>query len=357
MTKKSFVLCFLFLLSNSYCSECTDKTSFTSEEDGYEFCRYLKTSSNEKVCRYDTTKNVCVEKSCSDFDADDCGKMGLINDEEGSNYKSCSPKADNSGCELIYCEDLTSNCDKFIANPIDQCVMNSEKTHCELQKCEDLTSDCQKFVPKDYRYKCALNDEKAQCEIKEKDCEEADPDKCHDFSNSDQRCILDSSSNRCRLIQCDTLSSSECTKFRPYSESQICAPIGDKCEIKTSCSELSEEVCETIKFANPGDKCIYSAENGRCEYSSCYQLESNCGQFVPLDTLYKCTYDKEIGGCELEYKDCEELSKDQCDLFNTEDNLEDTGGKRCIEDNGKCVLASKKLDISLLLFSLLLFLF
>ena len=99
MTKKSFVLCFLFLLSVSYCSECTDKTSFTSGEDGYD-CYDLQTSSNEKVCRYDSTKNVCVEKSCSDFDADDCGKMGPIYDEDHINYKSCSPKADNSGCQI-----------------------------------------------------------------------------------------------------------------------------------------------------------------------------------------------------------------------------------------------------------------
>ena len=235
--------------------------------------------------------------------------------------------------------------------------MNSDKNNCELQRCEDLTSECEKFVLEDNRYKCVLNEGKTKCELKEKKCEEFDPDKCDNFNDDyDQRCILDTSSNKCRLIKCDTLSSSECTKFPAYDESQICAPIEDKCQIIDSCSKLSEDVCETIKFNDPGEKCIYSDKNG-CEYSSCWDLKSNCEQFVPLDTLYKCTSDKKYEGCVLEIKDCEELSKDQCDLFNTEEILEDYGGKRCIEDNGKCVLASKKLDISLLLFSLFLFLF
>ena len=32
-------------------------------------------------------------------------------------------------------------------------------------------------------------------------------------------------------------------------------------------------------------------EEKKCSFMDCYKLESNCGQFVPLDPLYKCTYD------------------------------------------------------------------
>lgn len=357
MIKKSLALCFLLLLSDTFCSECTEKTSLTDEEKEYDICYSLKTSSNEKVCMYDESKNRCVEKTCSDFPVDDCSYMRNVYDQEGPNYKKCIPKTDKSGCELVYCENLKSNCDRFsVSYPGEQCVLNSEKAHCELKRCSDLTSNCEQFIPQDIRYKCILNGEKTQCEIRDKECEEFDTDKCDEYSgNNDGRCILDSSSNKCKLIRCQDLSSSECSKFITRHRDQICAPSGNKCEFKTSCSELSKDFCEKVIFSNEGYKCSYSTENG-CEFLSCEDLESNCGQFVPLDPLYKCIPDKEDGGCYLEYKDCEELSKGQCDLFNTEDNLEDVG-KRCIEDDGKCVLDSKRLDISLFLLFLFLFLF
>ena len=67
MIKKSLALCFLLLLSDTFCSECTEKISLTDEEKEYDICYSLKTSSNEKVCMYDESKNRCVEKACSDF--------------------------------------------------------------------------------------------------------------------------------------------------------------------------------------------------------------------------------------------------------------------------------------------------
>ena len=143
MIKKSLVFCFLFLLSNTFCSECTDKTSLSDGEDKYA-CYNLRTSSSEKICRYDETKNGCVEKTCSDFAVDECDKMSPVPDQESSNQKMCFPKADNSGCEFVFCEDLKSNCDKFYAvYNGEKCALNSEKTHCEIKRCSDLTSNCE----------------------------------------------------------------------------------------------------------------------------------------------------------------------------------------------------------------------
>ena len=354
MTKKFTALCSLFLLSSSF---CTEKTNLTEDERNRGICYNLKASSNEVACRYDEDKNACYEKKCSDYEWDDCDHLNYDLDKNGEYGKSCVAKSDHSGCELISCESLTSNCERFIPESENiKCALNSEKSHCEIQKCSDLTSDCEKFVPSDYRYKCALNVAKTQCETVYKTCEELDSDKCEEFSTTNEkRCILDSTKGKCKLVECGDLSSSECTKFRPSEESQICAPNGNKCEIKTSCSQLDKDVCETINFRSRGYKCSYSEEK-KCSFMSCYDLKSNCGQFVPLNPLYKCYYDDEYGECDIDNKNCEELSAGQCDLFNIEEILEYVG-KRCVEDDGKCVLDSKKLDYSILFLSLLFFLF
>ena len=117
--------------------------------------------------------------------------------------------------------------------------MNSEKTHCEIKRCSDLTSNCEQFITNDDHIKCVLNDEKTQCELRDKECEEFDISKCDDYTGTvDERCILDSSSNKCKLIRCQDLSSSECSKFITRYRDQICAPSGNKCEFKTSCRFL-----------------------------------------------------------------------------------------------------------------------
>lgn len=351
MTTQFTAFCFLFLLSYSYCSECTDKTNLTEEEINYGKCYELKTSSNELACSYDINKNVCYEKSCSDYDFEDCQKLNYYLDINGVYDKSCMVKSDKSGCELISCESLTSNCDSFDAYSRDiKCVLNSDSSHCEIQKCSDLTSDCGKFVPDDFMSKCALNEEKNKCEITIKSCEELDSDKCNYGNTLDGRCFFDSVTKKCKLYKCEDLSSSECTKFDAYDETQICIPIGTKCEIRTSCSELDKDVCETIKFNSPANKCSYSTESG-CTFSTCNDLSSNCEQFIPLDPLYKCASDEENGNCQAKYKDCEELSAGQCNLYDIE-----VEGKKCVEEDGKCVLNySKKLGVSLFVMFFLFF--
>lgn len=218
MTKKFTALCFLFLLSSSFCSECTEKTNLTEDERNRDICYDLKASSNEVVCRYDEDKNACYEKKCSDYEWDDCKNLNYYLDQNGEYGKSCVAKSDHSGCELITCESLTSNCERFIPESKDiKCSLNSEKSHCEIQKCSDLTSDCDKFEPSDYMYKCTLNEAKTQCEAVTKTCEELDTDKCEEFSNpNEKRCLLDTTAGKCKLVECGELSSSECTRFKPY---------------------------------------------------------------------------------------------------------------------------------------------
>lgn len=358
MTKKILVVCFLLSLTVSYCSECTDKTKLSDDEDKY-ICYNLETSSDEKACMYDETNKKCVEKGCSELSVDDCSHIYNVRDESSSSYKNCIRNEAKTGCELVKCEDLTSNCGRFpVYDSRDEnCTLNSAKNKCELQKCSALTSNCNNFFPYDYRYKCVSNSDSG-CKYEEKQCEELDTDKCNQYSyssDSDTRCILNSKTNKCQLLKCEDLSSSECSKFYIDSREKVCAPYENNCKIQ-SCSELTKEVCETVEFSYEGSRCVYSAENG-CKLMECNkQTKETCGQFVPLDPLSKCAYDEEDEKCHIEEKECEELSKDQCDLYNTEEYLEE-GGKKCVEDDGKCVLDSKKLEYSILFLLLLFFLF
>ena len=66
-----------------------------------------------------------------------------------------------------------------------------------------------------------------------------------------------------------------------------------------------------------------------CLFLSYRSLTSNCEQFVPLDLLYKCVLTSKGKGCFTETKDCTELSAGQCDLFNTEEILDEVGKKMC----------------------------
>ena len=135
MAKIFPVLCFLFLLPYSYCSECTENHNLAEDERNYGTCEKLKATTNELACTYDRNKNTCYEKACSDYDFEDCQKLNYYLELNGIIDKSCVAKSDNSGCELISCENLTSNCDRF--NPYSddiKCALNSDKTHCENSK-------------------------------------------------------------------------------------------------------------------------------------------------------------------------------------------------------------------------------
>ena len=182
MNKKFITLCFIFSLSSTYCTLCSEKATLKDDEDE-DTCWNLDTSEH-KICIYDKTKKGCVEKGCTDLEADKWSAIGSWYDEN-SKFIKCIQKTDKSGCELNSCQDLVSNCDRFsFGNSDEKCVMNSDNTHCEIKKCSDLKSDCGNFIPEEFRYKCVQNDLKTGCESKLKNCDEFDKDKCDEFYDS-----------------------------------------------------------------------------------------------------------------------------------------------------------------------------
>ena len=325
MKKEFAIFCFLLSLTLSHCSACTEKTKLDQDED-QEDCLYLSTSESGKSCFYDSEKGGCVEKPC---------------------------------------KELTSNLCKYfqLNNPDEKCVSKSGNDGCEIKKCSELSTDkCNEFTHDSYdNYKCVKNGE--SCEMIPKTCEDYKKDECDSYYSDDReyRCVYDDAAQKCKVKKCEELSKTECSKFKIWPNSdqdqnlETCAPFGDKCKIQKCSDFTSQDTCEIVIFSDEAYKCTFSG--GLCTLSNCRSLKSNCGSFIPLDPLYKCVSSEYEGGCRTEQKDCGELSKGQCDLFNTEENLEDTNGKRCVEEDGKCTLLSKNLEIPALLLSLLLFLF
>ncbi len=326
MKKEFAIFCFLLSLTLSHCSACTEKTKLDEDED-QEDCLYLSTSESGKRCFYDSETGGCVEKTCKELSSNLCKYFRPSTDDE-----TCASKSGNDGCEII--------------------------------KCSELSSDkCNEFIPHESYYynKCIKNGN--VCQITPKICEDYKKDECDRYSpsNTDYRCIYDDATQKCKEKKCEDLSKTECSKFEIWSYSdqnqnlETCTPFGDKCKIQKCGDFTSKDTCEKVRFTDERYKCTFS--KNLCTLSDCQSLKSNCGSFIPLDPIYKCVFSEYEVGCYTEQKDCGELSKGQCDLFNTEENLEDTNGKRCVEEDGKCTLLSKNLEISALLLSLLLFLF
>ena len=325
MKKEFAIFCFLLSLTLSHCSACTEKTKLDQDED-QEDCLYLSTSESGKSCFYDSEKGGCVEKPCKELTSNLCKYFRPNNADE-----ICASKSGNDGCEIKKCSELSTD------------------------KCNEFTNDSYD------NYKCVKNGE--SCEMIPKTCEDYKKDECDSYYSDDReyRCVYDDAAQKCKEKKCEELSKTECSKFKIWPNSDqdqnvgTCAPFGDKCKIQKCSDFTSKDTCEKVTFSDEGYKCTFSSN--QCTLSNCRSLKSNCGSFIPLDPLYKCVSSEDGDSCYTKTKDCEELSKGQCDLFNTEDNLEDTNGKKCVEEDGKCTLLSKNLEISALLLSLLLFLF
>lgn len=327
MKKEFAIFCFLLSLTLSHCSECTEKTKLDEDED-QDYCFHLRTEEESgKSCFYNSETGGCVEKACKELTSNLCKYFQPNNEDE-----ICASKSGNDGCEI--------------------------------KKCSELSSDkCNEFHPHEdyYDYKCVKIGN--LCQTTSKTCEDYKKDECYRYSpsDSDYRCVYDDADQKCKVKKCEELSKTECSKFKIWPNSaqdqnlETCAPFGDKCKIQKCSDFTSQDTCEKVTFSDKGYKCTFSSN--QCTLSNCGSLKSNCGSFIPLDPLYKCVSYEDAEGCYYDQKDCEELSKGQCDLFNTEDNLEDTNGKKCVEEDGKCTLLSKNLEISALLLSLLLFLF
>ena len=252
------------------------------------------------------------------------------------------PKSDNSGCEYKTCEDLTSNCNEFYTGNDDQiCTLNSSGKKCEIKSCSSLTENCGQLIPFSSYLKCELIKE-GQCGILYKKCEEFTNDACDEFSGNDEnvQCLLDSETNKCKQITCDELKFNECYKFKIYDKDKVCELFRDKCKIQ-SCSDFDFFTCETVEFSRPAHKCI-KLDSG-CTFTTCYETDpSDCSKFIPVNTAYKCTLNSSGDQCQIKRKECGEFSKDECTLFNIEENLEETNGKFCLEKDGKCELKSNK---------------
>lgn len=359
---KYFLFFFVFLsLPIIYCSECTDKKSLNSGENE-EICSSFKPDSHEKICIYDSTTKGCMEKGCTDLNSDQCNQINNNPYDMSEGYKKCIPKTDNSGCELVFCTEMKTDCDRYLPNNEDEkCVLKSDKSGCEIQRCSDLSTNCGEFIPIDEINKCALNETTKKCKITYKDCVDFDIEKCENYYNfvDGTKCVPDSKTNKCKLISCEELSSSECSKYEIHNLlDKVCAPSGEKCKIQ-SCEDFSQNVCETVQFSYYGFKCRWSQDG--CTFLDCDSLTSNCEQFIPINPIYKCYYNAESRKCMADYKECQDFTKGQCDLFNIEHNLE-IYGKKCVEENGKCVLESsddqsKKFEVSIFIILFLLFLF
>ena len=326
MKKEFAIFCFLLSLTLSHCSDCTEKTKLDQDED-QEDCLYLRTDESGKRCFYNSETGGCFEKACKELPSNFCKYFQPYDADE-----TCVSKSGNDGCEIKTCSELSSD-------------------------------KCNEFIPHEnyYNYKCAKIGD--ACQLILKTCEDYKKDECDSYYSDDReyRCVYDDAAQKCKVKKCEELSKTECSKFiiRPNSDQdqnlETCAPFGDKCKIQKCSDFTSQDTCEKVIFSDEGYKCTFS--KNLCTLSNCRSLKSNCGSFIPLDPLYKCVSSEDGDRCYTEPKDCEELSKGQCDLFNTEDNLEDTNGKKCVEEDGKCTLHSKNLEIPALLLSLLLFLF
>ena len=187
-----------------------------------------------------------------------------------------------------------------------------------------------------------------KCGIIKKTCEEFDIWRCDKYSSDEgkplTRCEYSQTENKCKEFTCEQLSKNECSKFDVNEDNKVCAPSGNNCAIH-SCEDFDSTICETIEFSNPAYKCMNTDEG--CKFKSIYEynnLEDGevCEEFIPVNKAYKCIYNSYYKSCEIKAKECGELSKDECDLFNFKDNLDRTDGKKCVysDDDGKCVLNS-----------------
>ena len=342
MSIKLLSLVLLIYLSFTYCSECTEKT-FEEGED--KSCYFLSTENY--LCHYNEEKDACEELTCDNSPPKQCYNVPSITVD--GIEKKCIRKSDKSGCEYKSCEDLTSDCGRFDTGEDDKiCTFNSEDNVCEIKLCSSLTENCGQLIPFNYEdKKCALVSE-GHCGIKNKDCEEYDIGQCEKYAPNEgeplTRCEYNPSLKKCVKFTCEELSNTECSKFAVYDTDQVCAPYGNNCKIQ-SCSEISPDICETVEFSFAGDKCVKTDKG--CTLKRCEDTDpSECESFIPVNKAYKCVLNSYRAQCEWKYKECEELSRGECDSFNIRDNLQKTDGKKCVEDDGKCVLNSSKLEFS-----------
>ena len=197
-------------------------------------------------------------------------------------------------------------------------------------------------------YYCNYNSRTERCE--EFYCHNSPSDFCGAVPNSanDEQCLPKKDNSGCEYKTCETLSNTECSKFVVYEANKACVPDGDSCQI-LQCEQMSPNICESIEFQDIGSKCVKSGSG--CILATCNSMtESTCGEFIPVNKLYKCYFDDGYGCTDTE-KECSDFDIGECNLFNTEDNPVYTDGEKCVESDGMCVLIEKESNSKMLEFS------
>lgn len=383
MSKKISLLFSILLIVYSYCSECTDKTSFKSDEDP-SLCFSLSTTdeNNQTSCIYDPSTLGCVELECQNFPYDSCHDF-KYNDRVSkrciSNYETrkcqtkrcsdfpidkchdfgrhgdldCVPNEEKTSCVSSSCENLPiSQCQLYhTENFGEQCILNSERTGCEIKHCMDMDyTNCDDFIPSQVQFKCAQVEGEERCDIIKKECttlKSPDCDSYNEYWDGDiydiKRCMKDKDSNDCIFKKCnELLSKDDCDRYPVNDIGTKCIHDGEKCKF-SSCYDLPSNQCGDFIPDDNDYKCVNS--NGKCKIISCSNDAdpSQCEVFKPNNPIYKCALDEEELRCSLQYKKCEEMDKDKCEeRFYFNDEYDDVGQDFEDDDEVKCVYSKEK---------------
>ena len=118
MNTKLLSLLFLLYLSSTYCSDCSEKTTFEDEDEGSRYYECQILNGKDYYCHYNRANQRCEEIYCKTSSAKYCDMI-----PPNSDGKRCIEKSDERGCEYKSCSDLTSNCNEFNTSDDDQYVL------------------------------------------------------------------------------------------------------------------------------------------------------------------------------------------------------------------------------------------
>ena len=130
-------------------------------------------------------------------------------------------------------------------------------------------------------------------------------------SNSNTNCYYNDDYSGCVEMECKDFPLNACTYFKSKDSSRQCIPNPEteKCQLM-KCSDLHKDYCQYFSMVD--DKYCFQKENDGCELNTCEEAKFGCQVFSPKGNKY-CVEKKNHEGCE--YKACEELTADTCDLL------------------------------------------
>ena len=299
----------LFIIIYSNCSQCSDFIFGENfEGDYYLTCNNLATSNPLFNCFLKDDYSGCVEKECKDMEPYYCQEF-ISKD----NLKKCIVNPQSEKCQLFTCSELNKNFCYQFGYVDDKFCIQTEGGGCELKTCEESSNNCGVFRPKGNKY-------------------------CVYKKNSD------GSISGCEYKSCEELSSGNCNSifFSSFGNNidydAVCADNNDGHCVTKNCSLLTEN-CENLILENPGYKCI-SDGNGKCfpTKKNCEEIDRfRCSSYMKsdedMDLRRLCIKNTDNTSCIL--RSCEDLSSSECNKYNE-------GGtfnyEKCIVDGEKCKL-------------------